>query len=92
MDAKKARCWKCSPTDNHIHFPPGSTFQPNLTAVATGLSFINTLCTRSECNLPILMKNNKNHQKTLSKNLSDSLLLTWSIETNPNTKYEVLMS
>ena len=67
IDAKSARCWKYSPTDTHIHFPPGSTFQPNRTAVATGLSFINTLCTRSECNLPILMENNKNHQITLPK-------------------------
>ena len=67
IDAKSARCWKYSPTDTHIHFPPGSTFQPNLTAVATGLSFINTLCTRSECNLPILMENDKNHEITLPK-------------------------
>ena len=67
IDAKIARCWKYLPTDTHIHFPPGSTFQPNRTAVATGLSFINTSCTRSECNLPILMENNKNHQITLSK-------------------------
>ena len=67
IDAKSARCWKYSPTDTHIHFPPGSTFQPNRTAVATGLSFINTLCTRSESNLPILMENNKNHQITLPK-------------------------
>ena len=67
IDAKSARRWKYSPTDTHIHFPPGSTFQPNRTAVATGLSFINTLCTRSECNLPILMENNKNHQITLPK-------------------------
>ena len=67
IDAKSARCWKYSPTDTHIHFPPGSTFQPNRTAVATGLSFINTLCTRSECNLPLLMENNKNHQITLPK-------------------------
>ena len=29
IDAKKARCWKYSPTHTHIHFPPGSTFQPN---------------------------------------------------------------
>ena len=29
IDAKSARCWKISPTDTHIHFPPGSTFQPN---------------------------------------------------------------
>ena len=65
IDAKSARRWKYSPTDTHIHFPPGSTFQPNRTAVATGLSFINTLCTRSENNLPILMENNKNHQMML---------------------------
>ena len=67
IDAKSARCWKYLPTDTHIHFPPGSTFQPNRTAVFTGLSFKNTLCTRSECNLPILMENNKNHQIRLPK-------------------------
>ena len=67
IDPKSARCWKYSPTDTHTHFPPGSTFQPNRNAVATGLSFINTLCTRSESNLPILMENNKNHQITLPK-------------------------
>ena len=67
IDAKSARCWKYSPTDTHIHFPPGSSFQPNRTAVATGLSFITTLCTLSERNLPILMENNKNHQITLRK-------------------------
>ena len=67
IDAKSARCWKYSPTDTHIHFPPGSTFQPNRNVVATGLSFINTLCTRPESNLPILMENNKNHQITLPK-------------------------
>ena len=69
IDAKRARCWKYWPTDTHIHFPLGSTFQPNRTAVATGLSFINTLCTRSESNLPILMQNNKNHQTRLPKGL-----------------------
>ena len=67
FDAKSARCWKHSPTDTHIHFPLGSIFQPNQTAVATGLSFINTLCTRSGRNLPIQIENNKNHQITLSK-------------------------
>ena len=67
IHAKSARCWNYSPTDTQIHFPPGSTFQANRTAVATGLSFINTLCTRSESNLPILMENNKNHQITLPK-------------------------
>ena len=67
IDAKSARCWKFLPTDNHIHFPPGSTFQPNRNVVATGLSFINTLCTRSENNLPIVMENNENHQITPPK-------------------------
>ena len=67
LDAKSARCWKFSPEDSQIHFPPGSTFQPNRQAVSTGLSFINTLCTRSEKNLPILMENNKKHQITLPR-------------------------
>ena len=65
IDAKSARCLKYSPEDSQIHFPPGFTFQPNRQVVSTGLSFINTLCTRSEKNLPILMENNKNHQNTL---------------------------
>ena len=65
IDAKSARCWKYSPAYTHTHFRPGSTSQPNRTAEATGLSFINTLGTRSEHNPPILMENNKNHQVTL---------------------------
>ena len=60
IEAKSALCWKYSRTDTHIHFPPSN-------AVATGQSFINTLCTRSERNLPIMMENNKNHQITLPK-------------------------
>ena len=67
IDAKKARCWKYSPADTHTHFPPGSTFQANRPAVATGLSFINTLCTRSEESFPILRENNENYQITLPK-------------------------
>ena len=67
IDAKNARCLKYSLTDFHLRFRPGSTFQPNRTAVATGLSFINTLCIGSERNFPILMENNKNHQITLPK-------------------------
>ena len=65
IEAKSARCWNYSPTDTRIHYPPGSIFQPNRNIVATGLSFINTLCTRSESNLPLLLENNKNHQITL---------------------------
>ena len=67
IDVKSARCWKYPPTDTQIHFPPGSTFPPNRNAVAAGLSFKNTLCTRSERNLPILMENNENHHITLQK-------------------------
>ena len=67
IDAKSARCWKYATTDTRLHFPPGSTFQQNRNAVATGLSFLNTFCTRSERSLPILMENNKNHQITLPK-------------------------
>ena len=67
IDAKSVRCWKYSPKDSQIHFPPGSPFQPNRQAVSTGLTFVNTLCTRSEENLPILMENNKNHQITLPR-------------------------
>ena len=66
-DAKSASCRKYSPTDSHIHFQPGSTFQPNRAALVTGLSFINTLCARSERILHILMENNKNHQISLPK-------------------------
>ena len=65
IEAKSARGWKYLPAHIHTHFPPGSSFQPNGNAVATGLSFINTLCTRSERNLPILRENNKKYQITL---------------------------
>ena len=67
IEARSARCWKCSPEDPHAHFPPGSTFYPNGNAVATGLTFVNVICTQSESKLPILMENNKNHQITLPK-------------------------
>ena len=67
IHAKSVRCRMYSPADAHTHFQLGSTFQPNRNAVATGLSFINTLCTRSERNLPILMENKKNDQITLPK-------------------------
>ena len=67
VDAKNAHCWKYSPEDSQIHFPPGSIFQPNRQAVSTGLSFINTLCTPSERTLPILMENNKNQHITLPR-------------------------
>ena len=71
IEAKSARCRKYSPGDPHIHFPPGSTFHPNRNAVATGLSFVNVLCTQPESKLPILMENNTNHQITLPKDRID---------------------
>ena len=67
IEAKSARYWKYSPEDPHAHFPPGSSFQPNRNAVATGLSFVNVLCTQSESKLPILMENNKKQRRTLPK-------------------------
>ena len=66
-EARSAGCWKYSPEDPHAHFPRGSNFHPNRNAVATGLSFVNVLCTQSESKLPILMENNENHQITLHK-------------------------
>ena len=67
IEAKNARCWRISLEDPHSHFPPGSTFHPKRNAVATGLSFVNVLCTQSELKLPILMENNKKHQITFPK-------------------------
>ena len=59
IDAKSARCWKYSPEDPKSLFPPGSTFQPNREAVATGLIFVNVICTQPEPTLPILIENKK---------------------------------
>ena len=67
IEARSARCWKNSPVETHTHFPPGSMFQPNRNAVSTRLSFLSTLCTQFDFNLPILMEINKNHQITLPK-------------------------
>ena len=60
IDAMRARCWKYLPKDTHTHFPPGSTFQRNRNAVATGLSFIQTIYTWSERSLPTLVEITKN--------------------------------
>ena len=67
IEAEIARCWKYSRADSRAPFSPGSTFHPNRNAGATELTFVNVLCTQSESELPILMKNNKNHQITLPK-------------------------
>ena len=88
IDAKSARCWKYSPVDTNIHFPPSSSFQPNRNAVTTGLSFINTLCTRSERSLSILMENNKNHEIKLPKGRIGFSPLDVVDQDEPITKYQ----
>ena len=65
--AKSARCWKYLPDDPKSLFPPGSTFQPNREAVSTAPIFVNIIYTQPEPTLPILIKNNKNHQITVPK-------------------------
>ena len=92
IDADSARWWNYLPPDTHIHFRPGSTFQPNQNVVATGLSFINILCTRSERSLPIPMENNKTHQITLPKGQTGFFSFDTVDRDNPNPKYEVLTS
>ena len=68
VDAKSARYWTLfSPEDPKSLFPPGSTFQTNREAVATGFFFVNIICTQPEPTLPILIENNKNHQITLPR-------------------------
>ena len=68
VDAKSARCWKYPPGDPKSLIRPGSSFfQPNREDVSTGLTFVNIICTQPEPTLPILIENNKNHQKTLPK-------------------------
>ena len=42
IDAISARYWKDLPANSHTLVPPGSNFQLNPNAGATGLSFINT--------------------------------------------------
>ena len=67
VDAKSARCCKCSPGDPKSLFPPGSSFPPNKEVVSTGLIFVNIICTQPEPTLSILIENTKNHQITLPK-------------------------
>ena len=92
IDAENGRCWKYSPEDSQIHFPPGSTFQLNRQPVSAGLSFINTLCTRSEKIFLILMENNKNHKITLPREELDFLHLIYWIEKNLNTRFQAPMN
>ena len=87
IEAKSAGCCKYSPEDPHADFPPGSTFHPNRNAVATGLSFGNVLCIRSESKLPTPMEKNKNHQMTLPKGRIDFSSLNVSDKDQP--KYQM---
>ena len=76
IEAKSAICWTYSPEDRQVHFLPGSPFHPNRNTVATGLNFVNVLCTQSESKLPIIMKNNKNHPITLPEGRSNWVLIS----------------
>ena len=67
VDDESAKCWKYSPGDQKSLIPPGSTFQPNREAVSTGLIFVDTICTKPEPTLPILIEKTKNNQITLPK-------------------------
>ena len=67
IDTKTSAVWKNSSEDKSQSFPAGTTFVPHQHSVKSGLDFVNVLCTQSENYLPILMQNNRNHQKTLNK-------------------------
>ena len=87
IEAKNARCWKYSLEDRYAYFPPGSTFQPNRNAVATGQSFVNVLCTNSESKLPILMENNESHQITSPEGRTGFSSL--DVSDNDEPKYQI---
>ena len=67
IDAKTSRVYKYRPEDEQAIFAPGTTFILHQKVAASGLDFVNVLCTQSEEYLPILMENNKNHQTTLDR-------------------------
>ena len=63
--------------------PAGLHFLTESKRCGYWLIFIDTLCTRSEDSLPILMENNKNQQITLPKGRIAFLLSTWLIKMSP---------
>ena len=65
IDAKTSRVYKYRAEDERTSFAPGTTFIPHQKVAASGLDFVNVLCTQSEEYQPILMEKNKNHQITL---------------------------
>ena len=68
IDAKTTRLHKHS-LENNRHFAPGTSFTPQKNAVKTGLTFVNVLCTNSECHLPTLIENKRNHQITHNRRI-----------------------
>ena len=74
---------KCSEQDI---FPKGTSFVPNRTTVKTELCFINTICTKKEKQIPLLIENHKNHQVTLNKGI---IGFTICDITNNTQKYSI---
>ena len=74
---------KCSEQDI---FPKGTSFVPNRTTVKTELCFINTICTKNEKQIPLLIENHKNHQVTLNKGI---IGFTICDITNNTQKYSI---
>ena len=64
-----------------------TTFVPHRHSVKSGLDFVNVLCTQSKNNLPILIENNRNHQKTLNKGVIGCSSLDISDRDRP--KYQI---
>ena len=58
---------KCNEQDI---FPNGNSFVPNRTTVITELCFINTICTKKEKQIALLIENNKSNQVTLNKGIT----------------------
>ena len=67
IDAKTSRVWKYSSEVKSENLPTETTFVPHRHSVKSGLDFAIVLCTQSKLILPILTKNNRNHQKTLNR-------------------------
>ena len=50
-------------------YAKGTSFVPHKNTIKTELVFINTICTKNEKQIPLLIENHKNHQITLNKGL-----------------------
>ena len=87
INAKTSRVWKYSSEVKSKSFPPGTTFVPHRHSVKSGLDIVKVLCTHSENYFPILMENNRNHQKTLNKGVIGYSSLDISDRDRP--KYQI---